>query len=176
MRTDRVRILFAGGLIAVCGVVAGCGGATTTASPTASTPAPASQAASSPSTAPPTAAPTVTSRPSGPIVEVKIANGSAGSYLTGAAGRTLYASRWDPENGSTCNLACAETWPPLVPGAGETVVAGDRVTGALATFARADGARQVSYRGRPLYYYSGDQKAGDTNGDGNGSVWSVVRP
>jgi predicted lipoprotein with Yx(FWY)xxD motif len=176
MRTDRVRILFVGGLLAVCGGVAGCDGATTTANATASAAAPASQAASSPFTAPPTAAPSTTSRPSGPIVEVKVANGSVGAYLTGAAGRTLYTSRWDPENGSTCNLTCAETWPPFVPGAGETVVAGDRVTGALATFARADGARQLSYRGRPLYYYSGDQKAGDTSGDGNGSIWSVARP
>jgi predicted lipoprotein with Yx(FWY)xxD motif len=30
----------------------------------------------------------------------------------------------------------------------------------------ANGAKQASYNGQPLYYYNGDQAAGDTKGQG----------
>jgi hypothetical protein len=35
---------------------------------------------------------------------------------------------------------------------------------------------QWAFDGRPLYYFAGDAKAGDANGDGSGGVWHVVRP
>jgi predicted lipoprotein with Yx(FWY)xxD motif len=36
--------------------------------------------------------------------------------------------------------------------------------------------KQVTYAGHPLYYYAGDKKAGDLNGQGFFSVWYVVSP
>jgi hypothetical protein len=33
---------------------------------------------------------------------------------------------------------------------------------------------QVTYGGRPLYYFAGDAKAGDTNGQGVRGVWFAV--
>jgi hypothetical protein len=36
----------------------------------------------------------------------------------------------------------------------------------VGTTTRADGAQQVIYNGHPLYLFAGDQKAGDTNGQG----------
>ena len=49
----------------------------------------------------------------------------------------------------------------------------------LGTTTRSDGNPEVTYNGHPLYYYAGDQKAGDTNGqDLNqfGAPWYVVSP
>jgi hypothetical protein len=36
----------------------------------------------------------------------------------------------------------------------------------LGTLNRSDGHNQVTYAGHPLYYYVGDTKPGDTNGQG----------
>ena len=44
----------------------------------------------------------------------------------------------------------------------------------LGTTKRRDGKRQVTYKGHPLYYYTPDQKAGDTTGQKVGGVWFVV--
>ena len=49
----------------------------------------------------------------------------------------------------------------------------------LGTSKRADGTLGVTYAGHPLYYFSGDQAAGDTNGkgsDGFGAKWWPVAP
>ena len=53
---------------------------------------------------------------------------------------------------------------------------GAGVTGALTTFARPDGTMQVAINGFPLYYYSGDTKAGDTTGQGKFGKWFVASP
>jgi predicted lipoprotein with Yx(FWY)xxD motif len=49
----------------------------------------------------------------------------------------------------------------------------------IGTTTRTDGKDEVTYSGHPLYYYAGDSKAGDTNGqDLNqfGAPWYVVSP
>ena len=40
----------------------------------------------------------------------------------------------------------------------------------IATIKRPDGSHQVTFDGRPLYYYSKDTKAGDVNGQGVAEV------
>ena len=48
----------------------------------------------------------------------------------------------------------------------------------LGTIRRADGSRQVTYAGRPLYFYVGDTKAGQVrcqNVFEYGGLWLVVR-
>jgi predicted lipoprotein with Yx(FWY)xxD motif len=42
------------------------------------------------------------------------------------------------------------------------------------TITRADGTTQISFHGHPLYYFSGDQAAGDTHGQGIGGKWYVL--
>ena len=41
---------------------------------------------------------------------------------------------------------------------------------------RDDGAKQLAYKGKPLYYWSKDQKPGDRTGDGVNGVWHVAKP
>jgi len=49
------------------------------------------------------------------------------------------------------------------------------VTGKLGTITRADsGVLQVTYNGVPLYFYSGDHAAGDSNGIY--TDWNAVKP
>jgi predicted lipoprotein with Yx(FWY)xxD motif len=48
----------------------------------------------------------------------------------------------------------------------------------IATTRRADGSKQVTYAGRPLYYYVGDRRAGQIlcqNVSEFGGLWLVVR-
>ena len=49
----------------------------------------------------------------------------------------------------------------------------------LGTSKRADGTKQVTYKGHPLYYFIQDKKAGETNGqnvDAFGAEWYVISP
>ena len=46
----------------------------------------------------------------------------------------------------------------------------------FATITRADGAKQTTFKGFPLYYWVNDAKRGDTTGQDVGKVWFVVDP
>jgi predicted lipoprotein with Yx(FWY)xxD motif len=75
---------------------------------------------------------------------------------------------------STCRGDCLTNWPPLTVPAGNTAAGGDGVTGAVGVAPLADGSLQVTYDGRPLYYFAQDAAEGDTNGQGKGDVWYVA--
>lgn len=172
MRTSPTRssisLLAASGILAI--LAAACSTSSTGGSAAASA-APPSAAA--PSAAAPSAA---SSGAAGEAYEVDVATGAMGKYLTGEDGKTLYVFTVDSANKSACADACATTWPPFTLDTGETVKAGDGVTGALTTFARADGKMQVAINGLPLYYFKNDAKAGDTNGQGLNGKWFAANP
>ncbi|MGD9890800.1 MAG: hypothetical protein AB7R89_16450 [Dehalococcoidia bacterium] len=109
-----------------------------------------------------------------PTVQIAQA-GDFGAILTDADGLTLYIFDRDEPDVSNCNGGCAETWPPLLLDDGDPVAPPD-LSGELTVFTRADGRRQVAYRGQPLYRYAGDTQPGDTTGDGVGGVWHLARP
>jgi predicted lipoprotein with Yx(FWY)xxD motif len=44
----------------------------------------------------------------------------------------------------------------------------------VGTAKRADGTMQVTYGGHPLYRFSGDKSAGQTNGQDVAGTWYVV--
>lgn len=86
-------------------------------------------------------------------------------------GFTLYVLDNDlnAETGSVCNDACAAKWPPLI--VNDPVVNG---VNDLATIERNDGSLQATYKGRPLYFFSGDKQTGDMNGEGVSNIWWVA--
>ena len=92
--------------------------------------------------------------------------------LTNAAGMTLYTFDKDTAgNGkSVCNGPCATSWPPLA------ATATDKPTGDYTIVTRDDGAKQWAYKGKPLYLWVNDKKAGDQTGDGVGGVWKTAKP
>lgn len=105
-------------------------------------------------------------------------NSSLGKILVDSKGRTVYLFQKDTGSMSTCSGACATNWPPVTttgkPSAGTGVSAS-----MLGTTTRSDGSKQVTYNGHPLYLYTGDQSAGDTNGQGLnffGANWYVLSP
>ncbi len=98
--------------------------------------------------------------------EVKVTDGR----LTDASGRTLYLYTRDVPGWSNCMGTCAENWPPAL-----SVGPGKAGAGAhgnlLDVTRREEGSTQLTYNGWPLYYFAGDDKPGDTKGQGVGGVW-----
>jgi predicted lipoprotein with Yx(FWY)xxD motif len=105
---------------------------------------------------------------------LNLVTGDPGSYLVGEAGMTLYYFRPDSPGVSACYDKCATNWPPYLLEADEVIAPGAGVTGVIGTIPRTDGTMQVSYDGRPLYYFIKDVAAGDTTGQGVGDVWFVA--
>jgi len=166
------------GLATALLVAAACssGGGASTA-PTTSAAPPASTAPSSaPASAEASSAPSEAAGGAYTLTVVST-NATIGDYLAGEDGKTLYTFTPDTApNKSTCSGDCATSWPAFTLDTGETAVAGTGVSGAIATFARDDGTTQVSYNGKPLYYFAGDKAAGDTAGQGLGGKWFAAKP
>ncbi len=121
-------------------------------------------------------APTPT--PASMTVQVATHSTSLGVVLTGPDGHTLYTLSSDPNDGSGCTGGCLTFWPPLLVGAGGTVIGPAGVTRTFGTFTRTDdAATQVTVDHRPLYYFANDTAAGQTHGEGIkafGGVWHVA--
>ena len=103
------------------------------------------------------------------------ANADLGSILVDAQGYTLYLFENDTSTTSTCTAGCASTWPALSTDGAPTAGQGAD-TSLLGTTTRDDGSTQVTYNGHPIYRYSGDSAAGQTNGQKIGDVWYAVTP
>jgi predicted lipoprotein with Yx(FWY)xxD motif len=115
---------------------------------------------------------------SGSAVVTVASVGSLGDALVNASGRTLYRFTLDTTGKSNCTGTCASLWAPLTVPAGTThVLAGTGVgNGNLGTITRSDGSLQVTFKGMPLYTYTGDTKNGVATGQGSGGTWFVVTP
>lgn len=103
---------------------------------------------------------------------VKLRATSLGKVLVAANGRTLYLYTPDGRNKSVCYGACASAWPPLLT-TGKPKAAGVKAA-LLGTAKRKDGKLQVTYKGHPLYLYTGDSKPGQVNGEGVGGSWYAL--
>jgi predicted lipoprotein with Yx(FWY)xxD motif len=118
-----------------------------------------------------TAAPTTTVAQEASGATVAVASSKLGDILVDGDGHTLYAFTKDKGDQSACSGECAANWPALT----GSVSAGTGAQAALlSTAVQANGSSQVTYGGRPLYYFASDAKPGDTNGQGVGSVWFAV--
>ena len=96
---------------------------------------------------------------------LKTANG----ILVDSAGMAVYTYDKDEAGSgkSNCVGVCARNWPPVKAPAGTLAEPWSIVT-------REDGSKQLAHRGKPLYTFIKDKKAGDKTGDGVGGAWHVV--
>lgn len=86
-------------------------------------------------------------------------------------GHTLYVFDNDLGSaGSNCNDGCATNWPPVL----VTDGAASMLPG-ITLIDRDDGAKQAAFNGRPLYFFAGDNQAGDMNGQGLNDLWWTVK-
>jgi predicted lipoprotein with Yx(FWY)xxD motif len=101
--------------------------------------------------------------------------GKGKALLTTKSGHTLYSLSVETHGKFICTeeSGCTSIWHPL------TITAGVVPKGPvkLGTIERPEGTLQVTFRGRPLYTFGGDKKAGQTNGEGVKDVgtWHAVR-
>jgi len=111
-----------------------------------------------------------------------------GSFLVAPNGMTLYIFTKDTPGTSNCYDECAANWPPYTVSSADGLREDARIEGRednngdddiernISTTKRKDGMLQVTYNGKPLYYWSKDQKPGDTTGQNVGGVWFVLKP
>jgi predicted lipoprotein with Yx(FWY)xxD motif len=95
-----------------------------------------------------------------------------GRILFDNRGFVVYAFTHDAPGRSRCTGACAKAWPPYIVKRAPT----GKLLGAAR---RADGRLQVTYAGKPLYYYVGDRRPGQIlcqNVKEYGGLWLVLRP
>ena len=126
--------------------------------------------------------------PPAPVLKLST-SGALGNYLVDGNGLTLYYFALDlPGNGTQAPVSnctgsaadagsCVAFWPIFHAANGPVQGIGASDVG---EFTRADGIKQTTYKGFPLYYFQGDTKAGDINGDastggGPTAVWFVLR-
>ena len=110
--------------------------------------------------------------------KVAVASSNLGQILVDSHGRTLYLFAKDKSGKSTCYGLCAGYWPALTTKGKPKAISGARKA-LLGTTRRKDGRLQVTYRGHPLYRFSGDTGAGQTSGEGLtdfGGGWWAVSP
>src|SRR5512132_2069172 len=161
-RMDRKRSIstyLSGGIVIAALVLSACGGdddgSSSSGSATTSSEGKSAQAAS-----------------------VVVEKTGLGNILADGKDRTLYLFLKDSGTTSECNDACAAAWPPLAVSGTPTAGSGAEAS-LVGTTTRSDGTSQVTYNGHPVYRYSGDQKPGDTAGEGLdafGAEWYVLSP
>lgn len=109
--------------------------------------------------------------------KITAAGSEYGSMLWGPQRQAIYIFENDARNRSRCYGACARAWPPVLTDADPQAGRGAR-KGLLGTIQRRNGDRQVTYAGKPLYYYAhegpGDVFCHDV--DLNGGFWWVLGP
>ncbi|ADB51381.1 COG4315 family predicted lipoprotein [Conexibacter woesei] len=100
------------------------------------------------------APPTVTAA-ARPGTTVRIVGSQFGRILADGRGRAFYLFDRERSSRPRCYGACAAAWPPVY-AKGDPVAGSGARERLIATTRRADGRRQVTYGGYPLYYYVRD--------------------
>ena len=98
---------------------------------------------------------------------------SVGAVLATSDGHTLYT--FTDANGAAvaCTDACLSAWPPYMVSTGKV-----KAPKGVKSLAVSD-TDQLTWKGLPLYTFSGDPKAKTANGDGItsfGGTWAAVKP
>ena len=106
---------------------------------------------------------------------VVLGDSEFGEMLYDADDQAIYVFERDTSEKSVCYGECAAAWPPVV-STGEPVAGKGVDASLLGTTERRDGTLQVTYGGKPLYYYAheGPGEVRCHNVDLNGGFWWVV--
>jgi len=105
------------------------------------------------------------------MAPAKTGDSAKGKVLTDGKGMTLYSFDKDAGGKSACNGPCATNWPPLM-AAADAKPASD-----YTIIVRDDGSKQWAHKGKPLYTWKNDKKAGDITGDGfANNSWHIATP
>ena len=109
--------------------------------------------------------------------KIVLAGSEFGSMLFNAKQQAIYIFENDPKHQTVCVDECAEAWPPVFTKGEPEAGAGVKAS-LLGTIKRPDGGRQVTYAGKPLYYYAheGPGQVLCHNVHLNGGLWWVVAP
>ena len=105
---------------------------------------------------------------------------SVGTYIADGSGRAVYVLDDDSSNGAACTHLCLAIWPPVavgnaIPQSSDSAI----LQSSIGVVTRDGGTVQITFRGRPLYYYLGDQKPGDTRGhhvEDSWGEWKLISP
>jgi predicted lipoprotein with Yx(FWY)xxD motif len=158
-----VRAILSGVVVAAVGagaLIAGCGGDDDGMSESASTTVPASETATDSATdaaAEPVKAERAADRRPTRTTELRLRGSEYGRVLFDDEGGALYLFTKEEGRQSECYGACARAWPPFY--ARGKLEAGPGVDRSLlGKTERRDGRKQVTYAGRPLYYYIDDPR------------------
>jgi predicted lipoprotein with Yx(FWY)xxD motif len=117
-------------------------------------------------------------KPTAHAATVATARTGLGQIVVDGRGRSLYLFEKDSRSRSACSGLCATYWPPLLTSGKPLAIKGAKPS-LLGSIRRSDGTRQVTYAGHPVYFFSGDAKRGQTNGEGLkdfGGGWYVLAP
>ena len=107
--------------------------------------------------------------------KISIRGSQFGPIVWGPNAQAVYVFQRDGRNLSRCYGECARLWPPVYAKGKPRAGSGIRAS-LLGTTRRKDGRRQVTYAGKPLYYYvnEGRNEVRCHNVNLNGGLWWVV--
>lgn len=83
---------------------------------------------------------------------------------------SLYTFDNDSAGVSNCADTCLDAWPALL--ASDTDIA----SAPFSIITRADGMKQWTINDMPLYFFSSDFSAADSNGENVNNIWHLARP
>lgn len=106
---------------------------------------------------------------------ITTADSPFGAVLFDGDQRAIYLFDKEQTKTSECYGDCAVEWPPVLT-KGTPAAKGEVSQGKLGTTKRDDGKTQVTYNGKPLYYYQDDPSGvvGCHNVPGFGGLWLAV--
>ena len=197
MVPEKRKLMVVGAAIAAAFAVTGCAPAGYNAADYGNAAEPASNTAASPGA---TADPAATSdpvaeadpdatAPPGSDASTALSDDQVTNKLTGTAvkrmgsvvenedGFVLY--RFDSDTNSpaktNCNGDCAKIWPPALTNDGKPTIKGVD-SKLIGTVTRADGTKQLTLKGWPLYTYIGDKQPCQWKGQNVSGKWFVIKP
>ena len=101
------------------------------------------------------------------VKEVSLVDGRA-ILASSQNGLTLYTFDVDDPGVSNCHGKCLNVWPAML------VSSDDNIEAPFGVTVRPNGDLQLMLNNEPLYFFIGDESAGDIRGDNLQGVWHII--